>query len=436
MDLESKLKSKQAVVAVIGLGYVGLPLVRTFCDAGFHVMGFDTDSEKVQTLRTGGSYLEPFPPEQVGTWIKSEAFTPTDDFSRLGEADAVLICVPTPLKDNRDPDLSSVQSTAEAIARTLRPGQLIVLESTSYPGTTEEIVQPILEKSGLRLGTDFYLAYSPEREDPGNRQFSVQNIPKVVGGVDPASGRLAATLYRLVVNQVVEVSNARAAEATKMLENIYRSVNIALVNELKMVFEKMGIDIWEVIRGSSTKPFGFQPFYPGPGLGGHCIPIDPFYLVWKARQYGEPCRFIQLAGEINQTMPDYVLMRLAEALEARGKRLAGAKVLILGAAYKKDTDDIRESPTLRLIDLLRARGATVSYNDPHIPHIGKGRQYDLQMDSQPLTAEFLAAQDAVLIATAHSALDYAWIVEHAPLVVDSRNATADVVKHRDRIVRA
>jgi len=438
VDLESKLKSKQAVVGVIGLGYVGLPLVRAFCGAGFRVIGFDTDPNKVRTLRAGGCYIKHFPPEpeQAATWIESKAFTPTDDFARLGEADAILICVPTPLKDNRDPDLSSVQSTAEAIARTLRPGQLIVLESTTYPGTTEEVVLPILERTDRRVGTDFYLAYSPEREDPGNPDFSVQNIPKVVGGVEATSRRLAATLYGMVVDRVVEVSSTRAAEATKMLENIYRGVNIALVNELKMVFEKMDIDVWEVIRASATKPFGFQPFYPGPGFGGHCIPIDPFYLVWKARQYGQPCRFIQLAGEINQAMPDYVLMRLAEALEARGKQLAGAKVLLLGAAYKKDTDDIRESPTLRLIDLLRARGATVSYNDPHIAHIGTGRRYDLRMDSQPLTAELLAAQDAVLIATAHSAYDYAWIVEQAPLVVDTRNATADVAEHRDRIVRA
>jgi UDP-N-acetyl-D-glucosamine dehydrogenase len=430
-------EQKTATVGIIGLGYVGLPLVRTFVAAGYRVLGFDTDSNKVERLARGESYIAHLPADWIAPAIKAGRFEPTADMRRLAEPDAVLICVPTPLAENRDPDLSFVVSTAEQIAAVLRPGQLIVLESTTYPGTTRDVVRPILERRGLAAGREFYLAYSPEREDPGNPQFAAGNIPKVVGGFDVDSQRLACALYAQAVRQVVPVSSCEVAEACKILENTYRAVNIALVNELKMLYDRMGIDVWEVIAAAATKPFGFQPFYPGPGLGGHCIPIDPFYLTWLARQHGLSTRFIELAGEINTAMPHYVVERLTEALARRGKSLQGSRVLILGMAYKKDIDDPRESPGFELMELLHAQAAMVSYNDPLIPHLPKMRHYpQLSMSSVPLTAEMLAQQDAVLIVTDHSAYDYPWIVAQATLVVDTRNATRSVTHGREKIVKA
>lgn len=435
MDLLQRIGSKAARVGVIGLGYVGLPLVQAFARAGFPVVGFDIDPEKVRTLAAGHSYIGHISAEKIRSLLDAR-FEPTTDFSRLAEMDAILICVPTPLTESREPDLSAVVGTAETIARHLRRGQLVVLESTTYPGTTEDVVRPVLEQSGLGAGADFHLAYSPEREDPGNPKHTAANIPKVVGGIDAPSLELAAELYGQVVVQVVRVSSTRVAEACKILENTYRAVNIALVNELKMLFDRMGIDVWEVIRAASTKPFGFQPFYPGPGLGGHCIPIDPFYLTWAARHYGFATRFIELAGEINTAMPGYVVSRVMEYLNEHGKPLSGSSILVLGVAYKRDVDDPRESPSFVIMEELLARGARVSYNDPHVPRLPKMRRHALRMDSVALTAEVLAAHDCVLILTDHSAYDWPWIVEHARLVVDTRNATRDVQSHRDRIRRA
>ena len=383
------------------------------------------------------SYIKHIPSETVATWIENKELDPTADMSRLGEADVLLICVPTPLNEARDPDLRYVEGTTRAIAKTLRPGQLVVLESTTYPTTTRDVVLPILEESGLSIGSDFFLAYSPEREDPGNPQYSAKNIPKVVGGIDEQSGELAAALYRHAIVEVVPVSSPEAAEACKILENTYRAVNIALVNELKVLFDRMGLDVWEVIDAAKTKPFGFQAFYPGPGLGGHCIPIDPFYLTWLARKQGLSTRFIELAGEVNRTMPEYVILRLAEFLNDVGKPIRDSKICLLGMAYKKDVDDPRESPSFELLELLIARGADVSYNDPHIPKLPRMRHYNVpEMTSQELTPEFLAKQDCVLIATDHSAYDYAHIVQHASLVLDTRNATKSVTEGRDKIRKA
>ena len=435
--LRTAIANKTARVGVIGLGYVGLPLVHAFIQAGFRTMGFDVDDTKVQRLLKGESYIKHFPGEWITQCIREDAFVPTADMARLSEADALLICVPTPLNETRDPDLSYVASTAEQIAARLRPGQLVVLESTTYPGTTRDIVLPILEKSGLRVGQDFFLAYSPEREDPGNPDFTASGIPKVVGGIDGASRDLADALYAHAVVRTVAVSSCEVAEACKILENTYRSVNIAMVNELKILFTRLGIDVWELIDAAKTKPFGFQAFYPGPGLGGHCIPIDPFYLSWLARKYGQSTRFIELAGEINHSMPEYVIQRLAEALNDVSKPIRGSKIGVLGVAYKKDVDDPRESPSFRLMELLLAAGAQVSYNDPHIPELPSMRHYDVpDMTSQPLTPEWVSAQDCILIATDHSVYDYSSIVEHAKLVVDSRNATKNVVKGREKIVKA
>lgn len=435
--LRTAIANKTARVGVIGLGYVGLPLVHAFIQAGFRTMGFDVDDTKVQRLLKGESYIKHFPGEWITQCIREDAFVPTADMARLSEADALLICVPTPLNETRDPDLSYVASTAEQIAARLRPGQLVVLESTTYPGTTRDIVLPILEKSGLRVGQDFFLAYSPEREDPGNPDFTASGIPKVVGGIDGASRDLADALYAHAVVRTVAVSSCEVAEACKILENTYRSVNIAMVNELKILFTRLGIDVWEVIDAAKTKPFGFQAFYPGPGLGGHCIPIDPFYLSWLARKYGQSTRFIELAGEINHSMPEYVIQRLAEALNDVSKPIRGSKIGVLGVAYKKDVDDPRESPSFRLMELLLAAGAQVSYNDPHIPELPSMRHYDVPgMTSQPLTPEWVSSQDCILIATDHSVYDYSSIVEHARLVVDSRNATKAVTKGREKIVKA
>lgn len=437
LDFRKALQEKTATVGVVGLGYVGLPLLRAFIQAGFSTIGFDVDSRKVESLQNGRSYIRHISDEAISQWVDSGQLEPTDDMTRLNEPDAVLICVPTPLSDSRDPNLAYVESTTRAIAKTLRPGQLVVLESTTYPGTTRDVLQPILEETGLQLGSDFFLAYSPEREDPGNPDFSADGIPKVVGGTDPDSLELAAELYSQAVVKIVPVSSCEVAEACKILENTYRSINIAMVNELKVLFQRIGIDIWEVIEAAKTKPFGFQAFYPGPGLGGHCIPIDPFYLSWVARKHEMPTRFIELAGEINTSMPKYVVSRLSEALNDVGKPVRGAKVGILGVAYKPNVDDPRESPAFKLMELLSEWGAELSYNDPYIPSLPEMRHYDVgRMESQPLTPDWLAAQDVVLIATDHSAYDWDVIVQHAALVVDTRNATQDVAQGREKIVKA
>lgn len=436
-QLETSINAKTAVVGVVGLGYVGLPLVHAFVDAGFETIGFDIDQTKIDQLLSGQSYIGHLDVAWIRKQIRGGRFLPTADVRRLSEADAIMICVPTPLTDSRDPDLSYVKSTAHAIAEVLRPGQLVILESTTYPGTTRDVVLPILESSGLRIGDDFYLAYSPEREDPGNTTYTARSIPKVIGGVDPKSAKLAEQLYAQAVSETVLVSNCEVAEACKILENTYRAVNIAMVNELKILFGRMGIDIWQVIDAAKTKPFGFQPFYPGPGLGGHCIPIDPFYLTWLARKNGQSTRFIELAGEINTGMPEYVIARLMEALNEFGKSVKGSQICVLGVAYKRDVDDPRESPSFALLERLIHYGAHVTYNDPKISILPKMRHYDLpDMTSSRLTPEFLAQQDCVLIATDHSVYDYDFIVEHAALVVDTRNATRSVDNNREKIRKA
>jgi len=436
-SLQQALEDKSARIGIIGLGYVGLPLIRAFVGAGFRALGFDVDQAKVDRLAAGQSYIEHIPSEWIAQCVEAGQFEPTADMARLGEADVLLICVPTPLSESRDPDLEYVVATTRFIAKTLRPGQLIILESTTYPGTTRDVMLPILAAGGLEVGKDFFLAYSPEREDPGNPDFSAERIPKVVGGIDPASRDLAATLYGQAVVSVVPVSSCEVAEACKIMENTYRSVNIAMVNELKVLFDRLGIDVWEVIDAAKTKPFGFQAFYPGPGLGGHCIPIDPFYLSWVARKHGMATRFIELAGEINTSMPQYVIARVMEALNEAGKPLKGSKVCLLGVAYKKDVDDPRESPSFVLMELLLAGGADLSYHDPHIPTLPKMRHHEVPpLQSQELTAEFLASRDCVLIATDHSACDYEFIVRHAPLVVDTRNATREVAQGREKIRKA
>jgi len=435
--LEKAIAEKTAKIGVIGLGYVGLPLVRAFINAGFRTLGFDVDQAKVDRLLTGQSYIEHIPSAWIAECIGNGTFEPTANMRRLSEADALLICVPTPLSESRDPDLTYVETTTRQIADVLRPGQLVVLESTTYPGTTRDVMLPILTAGGLTVGKDFFLAFSPEREDPGNPNFSADRIPKVVGGIEPHSGRLAEMLYGTAVVRVVPVSSCEVAEACKILENTYRSVNIAMVNELKVLFDRLGIDVWEVIEAAKTKPFGFQAFYPGPGLGGHCIPLDPFYLSWVARKHGLAPRFIELAGEINTSMPDYVIHRLTEALNDQRKPVRGSKVLILGVAYKRDVDDPRESPSFVLMELLLARGAHLSYNDPHIPRLPAMRHYHLpNMESVELTPQLLAEQDCVLIATDHTAYDYDFIVRHAPLVIDTRNATRQVKEGREKIRKA
>ncbi len=435
-DLLEKIQNRKATVGIIGLGYVGLPLLIRFGEAGFPLIGFDVDSSKINALLHGKSYIRHIPIEPIQRFLENDQLDVTISFERLNEADCIIICVPTPLTDKMEPDLRFIEGTTRTISDHLRPGQLIVLESTTYPGTTEELMLPMLEKTGLRVGEDFFLAFSPEREDPGNPNYHTGNIPKVVGGVTEACLECAKALYGHAVTEVVPVSNTRVAELTKLLENIYRSVNIALVNELKVLALRMGIDIWEVIEAASTKPFGFTPFYPGPGLGGHCIPIDPFYLSWKAREYDFPTRFIQLAGEVNVSMPYYVLERITEALNEKGKCLKGSRILVLGVAYKKDIDDDRESPSYAIMELLQKRGAQIHYNDPHIPKLKPGRKHRFQLESTPLTEETLSTMDAVVILTDHSAYDYPWIVRHADLVIDTRNATKDVADGREKIVKA
>lgn len=435
-QFHDKLERQQILVGIIGLGYVGLPLAQAFTDGGYRVLGFDIDQNKVDKLHRGESYIGHIDAATIQKMTKN-GFSATSDFKRLQEADAVLICVPTPLTAAREPDLTYVEKSAEAIAATLRAGQLVVLESTTYPGTTRRVVMPILEKKGLAAGKDFFLAFSPEREDPGNKNFSAPTIPKVVGGIDPVSGFLANALYAKVVKKTVPVGSAEVAEASKILENTYRAVNIALVNELKMLYDKMGIDVWEVIEAAKTKPFGYQAFYPGPGLGGHCIPIDPFYLTWIAREYGQSTRFIELAGEINTSMPHYVVTRLADALNDQTKSVRGSNILMLGMAYKKDVDDPRESPGFELMELLMQKGAKVKYNDPHIPVLPSMRHYPgLKMESSELTPALLQSQDVVLIVTDHTAYDWNFIVQHAKLVVDTRNACKGVITGREKIVKA
>ena len=423
-------------MGVVGLGYVGLPLSLTFARAGFHVLGFDIDPAKIARLSAGESYLRHIPAEAVRAQISSGRLTSTTDFSRASEVDAILICVPTPLTPAREPDLSFVSGTGESLAPHLRPGQLVALESTSYPGTTDECLRPILERGGLRAGVDFHLAFSPEREDPGNPRFETAQIPKVVGGHTPACLEVAAALYGAAIARVVPVSSTRAAEMTKLLENIYRSINIALVNELKLLCHRMGMDIFEIVDAAATKPFGFQPFFPGPGLGGHCIPIDPFYLTWKAREFELSTRFIELAGEINSAMPGYVVARTGEALNEHGKPFKGSRILVMGVAYKRDIDDMRESPALRILELLQERGALVAYHDPYVPAIPRTRRYDFDLASVPFTPHELARYDAAIVVTDHSAIDYQLLVDHVPVVVDSRRATAKVERNRSRIFQA
>jgi UDP-N-acetyl-D-glucosamine dehydrogenase len=438
-------KGAQLKVAIIGCGYVGLPLALRFAEAGHKVTGFDTDHKKVDMLNAGKSYIEHIQQAKIQQYVNSRHFHASSDFAKLRDADAIIICVPTPLNEYREPDLSYVENTAKSIQSHVQKGQLVVLESTTYPGTTEELVLPILEKSGLRcpiaagpdhenMSVDFFLAFSPEREDPGNKQFGLAQIPKVVGGVNPPSGRAAQALYGQVVARVVPVSSTRAAEMAKLLENIFRCVNIALVNELKLLCMRMGMDVWEVIDAAASKPFGFMPFYPGPGLGGHCIPVDPFYLSWKAREYDFSTRFIELAGEVNTAMPYHVVDSIAEALNQHKKSLKGAKLLVLGVAYKKDVDDLRESPTLKIMEILQKRGAEFDYNDPYFAQLHKMRHYDYShMKSVPLNPQTLSKYDAVVIATDHSSYDYGVIVDSAKLVVDTRNATRRVIRHRDKI---
>ncbi len=436
MELLEKIKNHQAKVGVIGMGYVGLPLMLEFIDKEFTCMGFDIDPEKVESLNAGRSYIKHIPSEKIARARERGLFEATDDFSRLNEVDCILVCVPTPLGKHREPDISYIVNTSKTISQYIQKGQLVVLESSTFPGTTEEVMRPIIEESGLKAHEDFYLAFSPEREDPNNPKYSTRTIPKVVGANHPRSLELAKTLYDQVIVKTVPVSSSQAAEATKLLENIFRSVNIALVNEMKMILDRMGIDVWEVIEAASTKPFGFMPFYPGPGLGGHCIPIDPFYLTWKAYEYEMNTRFIELAGEVNTYMPYYVVNRLMDGLNQHRKSIKGSKILVLGLAYKKDIDDMRESPSLKLMELITEKGGEVDYHDPYIPQLRETRHYRFRKNSVELTAETLQSYDAVLISTDHSVFDYEFIVKHARLVIDTRNATRNIQEGREKIVKA
>lgn len=436
-NLSQAIAQQTAKVGVVGLGYVGLPLLDAYISAGYSAIGYDVDAKKTETLNKGESYIAHIEGSKIQAWLDKDKFEATTVMERLDEADVILICVPTPLSDSRDPDLKYVEMTTEAIAKRLRPGQMVILESTTYPGTTKDVLLPILTKTGLEPGKDFFLAYSPEREDPGNPDFTAGTIPKVVGGLEPHSLKLATEFYEKAITQVIPVDSCEVAEACKILENTYRSVNIAMVNELKVLFQRIGIDVWEVIEAAKTKPFGFQAFYPGPGLGGHCIPIDPFYLSWVARKHGIPTKFIELAGEINTSMPLYVIHKLAEALNQNGKPIKGSKIGVFGVAYKKDVDDPRESPSFKLMELLEERGAELSYVDPHIPKLPKMRHFVVpDLCSEEPTPEYISSLDCVLIATDHTAFKWDEIVKHASLVVDTRNATKDLVNGREKICKA
>ncbi len=417
--LISRINNREAVIGIVGLGYVGLPLMLRYTAAGFRVLGLDVDAHKVDMLNDGMSYIEHISADSI-TQACQAGFRATLDFSRVAECDALILCVPTPLNEYREPDISYVTNTADAIAPYLRPGQVVSLESTTYPGTTDEEIIPRIIHQGLTVGKDVFVLYSPEREDPGNKHFDTQTIPKVVGGATKACLEVGIALYQVAIDRVVPVSSTKAAELTKLLENIHRAVNIGLVNEMKIVADKMGIDIFEVVDAAATKPFGFTPYYPGPGLGGHCIPIDPFYLTWKARAYGLHTRFIELSGEINQGMPEYVVSKLVDGLNDHGKALKNSKVLVLGIAYKKNIDDMRESPALEIIKLIRERGALAAYSDPHIPAFHGHGVYDFVMDSVALTADAIAGYDALVLATDHDRFDYGLIAENARMVVDSR----------------
>ncbi|MCC8945712.1 nucleotide sugar dehydrogenase [Bradyrhizobium brasilense] len=431
-DLIEKLDRKTAKIGIVGLGYVGLPLLLRYCEVGYQVIGFDIDQRKVDQLQAGHSYIEHIPASSVKA-ANERGFEATTDFSRAKEVDALILCVPTPLNKYREPDLSFVLSTTESLLPHLHQGMIISLESTTYPGTTEEELRPRVESRGLKAGSDVFLVFSPEREDPGNQNFTTRSIPKVCGGCTPACLEAGIALYRQVIDKVVPVSSTQAAELTKLLENIHRSVNIGLVNEMKMVADRMGIDIHEVIRAAATKPFGFVPYYPGPGIGGHCIPIDPFYLTWKAREFGMHTRFIELAGEINSSMPDYVVSKLSLALNQRNKSINGSSVLVLGIAYKKNVDDVRESPSVLLMERLRDLGAKVAYSDPHVASFPKMRAHSFDLSSVALTADNLRRFDCVLLATDHDKFDYELIRAQAPLIVDCRGK---FIQSADNVVRA
>ena len=440
LDQEFKkgIDGRKTIIGVIGLGYVGLPFVLASSSKGFPTIGFDIDQSKVNMLLAGESYLKHIPESSINELNGTGKFDATADFSRLQDVDAIIICVPTPLTRHREPDMSFIISTAESIYSHLKKGQIVILESTTYPGTTEEVLLPILEKSGLTCNEDIYLAYSPEREDPGNKNYTTITIPKVIGGYNQEACEKAAYLYKQIFVEVIPVSSTRVAEAVKLTENIFRSVNIALVNELKMIFSKMDIDIWEVVDSAKTKPFGFMPFYPGPGLGGHCIPIDPFYLTWKAREYECATRFIEIAGEINTSMPMYVVQVLMDALNERGKALKDSRILVIGLAYKKDVDDLRESPSLKLLEILLSKGARAEFHDPYIPRIKKTRDYMMLAgkESVDLTPETINQYDAALISTDHTSINYDELVKHSQLVIDTRNATKNVDFGRNKIVKA
>lgn len=436
-----KIKNKTSVIGIIGLGYVGLPLALEFAHKGFNVIGFDIDESKIPVLSSGKSYIKHIESAKISPVVENGKFVATSDFSRLPEVDAIIIAVPTPLNEHREPDMTYIINSSKVVSKFLRKGQIVVLESSTYPGTTEEVMKPLFDSPDscpgekFEVGKDYYLAFSPEREDPNNPHYNTATIPKVVGGVTPLCSEIAKTLYDQVIVQTVPVSSPRVAEATKLLENIYRSVNIALVNELKMVFDRMDIDVWEVIAAAKTKPFGFQAFYPGPGLGGHCIPIDPFYLTWKAREYEISTKFIELAGEINTYQPYYVVERASAVLNLKKKSINGSKVLILGAAYKKDIDDMRESPSLKLIEILEAKGAVVDYNDPFIPKLPATRHYKYDKASVDLTVENLQKYDLVLLSTDHSVYDYSFIATHAQCVLDTRNAFGKQVNAENKIFK-
>ena len=428
-ELEKKIKDKKAKIGIIGMGYVGIPLGLEFAGTGFSVTGFDKDSARVKEINSGKQVMKHIPAKSMKEFVKKNNGSSTTEFSEIRDMDCLIICVPTPLDEHEQPDMSYIESASKEIGKNLRKGQLIVLESTTYPGTTREIVKPILEKSKLEAGEDFFLAYSPEREDPGNKEFSVSAIPKVMGGLTDNCLRLTSNLYKNIVSETVEVSSLETAEATKLMENIFRAVNIAMVNELKLILSRMGINIWEVIDAAKTKPFGFMPFYPGPGMGGHCIPIDPFYLSWKAKEYNTEAKFIELAGVINRKMTEHIAHRIGRALNDDKKSIRGSKILIVGVAYKKDIDDIRESPALRIMDLLKHKGAKITYHDPNVKNVGPLKSLDL-------TQNTINEQDAIVITTDHTNIDYKSLGKHAKLIVDTRNIMATVKNPKARVIRA